>query len=63
MYDHFWKVRMNPLRRRLIENPPEPRYPWANTSPEERQAWLDAHCHQPRLVPPTKEGDEEKWLS
>ena len=42
---------MNPLRRYLAANPPEPRYPWGNVSPEERQAWLDAHYQPPRLAP------------
>ena len=50
-YEHFWRVRMNPLRRYLAAHPPEPRYPWGDLSPEERQAWLDAHYHPPRLAP------------
>ena len=50
-YEHFWMVRMNPLRLYLAANAPEPRYPWGNVSPEERQAWLDAHYQPPRLIP------------
>jgi hypothetical protein len=49
--EHFWMVRMNPLRRYLAAHRPQPRYPWYDTSPEERLAWLEAHCHPPRLAP------------
>ena len=48
-YEHFWRVRMNPLRRYLAANPPDPRYPWYDTVSAERQAWLDAHYYPPRL--------------
>jgi hypothetical protein len=49
--EHFWMVRMNPLRRYLATHRPAPRYPWYDTHEEERGAWLEAHCHPPRLVP------------
>ena len=49
--EHFWRVRMNPLRRYLAAHPPEPCYPWNVTSPAERQAWLEAHTPLPRVVP------------
>lgn len=49
--EHFWMVRMNPLRRYLATHRPPPRYPWHNTNAKERLAWLEAHCHPPRLVP------------
>ena len=52
---HFWQVRMEPLRRYLKANPPEPRYPWANYTSEERQRWLEAHYHPPRLSPGSSE--------
>jgi len=35
---HFWQVRMEPLRRHLKANLPEPHYPWANFTSEERRA-------------------------
>ena len=49
--EHFWMVRMNPLRLCLAANPPESRYPWYDTASTERQAWLEAHYQPPRLVP------------
>jgi hypothetical protein len=50
-YEHFWQVRMAPLRRYLAMHPPDPVYPWYDTPPEKRRAWLEAHSHPPRLVP------------
>jgi hypothetical protein len=35
---HFWQVRMEPLRRYLKANPPQPRYPWHDLPEEEHQA-------------------------
>ena len=48
---HFWQVRMEPLRRYLKANPPEPCYPWSNCTPEERRMWMQTHDHPPRLLP------------
>ena len=58
---HYWQVRMEPLRRYLRAHPLPPRYPWYDTSEEERQAWLDAHYHPPRLAPST-EGEKDYAL-
>ena len=49
--EHFWMVRMNPLRRYLAIHRPQPHYPWYDTPPSERLAWLEAHCHPPRVAP------------
>jgi hypothetical protein len=49
--EHFWMVRMNPLRRYLAKHRPELRYPWYDAPEEERRAWLEAHCHPPRVAP------------
>lgn len=49
--EHFWMVRVNPLRRYLAANPPQPRFPWYDMHPEERRAWVEAHFHPPRLAP------------
>ena len=49
--EHFWQVRMNPLRRYLATHPPEPSYPWYDTPETERRAWLKAHYQLPRLAP------------
>ena len=54
--EHFWRVRMNPLRRYLAAHPLEPCYPWNGASPAERQAWLEAHTHLPRVVPSQSNG-------
>lgn len=51
---HFWMIRMEPLRRFLATNPPEPHHPWYDTPQEECQAWLENHCHPPRIVPSEK---------
>jgi len=50
---HYWQVRMNPLRRYLRAQPPPSRYPWYDTSEEERRAWLAAHYCPPRLASST----------
>jgi hypothetical protein len=49
--EHFWMVRVNPLRRYLATHRLEPRYPWFETPPEERRTWLEAHGHPPRVAP------------
>jgi len=54
--EHFWQVRMNPLRRYLAAHPPQPRYPWNGDSPEEQKVWLEAHTHLPRVVPSRSNG-------
>jgi hypothetical protein len=53
---HFWRVRMEPLRRYLAANPATPSYPWFDTADEERQAWLAAHYRPPRLAPTASPG-------
>ena len=59
---HFWQVRMAPLRRYTAAHSPPPRYPWFQATEEERQAWLDAHCHLPRVTPTKREGETEHAL-
>jgi hypothetical protein len=49
--EHFWQVRMAPLRRYLATHSLEGRYPWYDTPAEERHAWLEAHSHPARAVP------------
>jgi hypothetical protein len=49
---------MEPLRRYLKANPPQPSHPWHGTPEEERLAWLEAHYHPPRLVPATESKGE-----
>lgn len=50
-YEHFWMVRMNPLRHYLTTHRRQPHYPWYDTPPSKRLAWLEAHCHPPRVAP------------
>ena len=53
---HYWLVRMNPLRRYLAAHPPQSQYPWNGESPEEQRAWLEAHTHPLRVVPSRSNG-------
>jgi hypothetical protein len=60
---HFWQVRTAPLRRYLAANPLQQScYPWYETTEEDRQAWLDAHCHLPRVTPSTTQGGTQHAL-
>jgi hypothetical protein len=68
-YRHYWLVRMEPLRRYVAAHPPQPSYPWYDTPPAERQAWLEEHYHPPRLcstapkaVTPSNKGDHPHAL-
>ena len=54
-YLHYWMVRAEPLRRWLAAHPPPPRYPWYDTPPDERRAWLEAHARPPDLAPSNQE--------
>ena len=47
---HYWWVRLNPLRRCLATRSQTLCYPWHDTPVPERQAWLEAHGHPPRLA-------------
>jgi hypothetical protein len=60
-YHHYWMVRMEPMRRYVAAHPPQPSYPWYDTPPAERQAWLEEHYHPPRLAP-SSEGDHPHAL-
>jgi hypothetical protein len=56
--EHFWQVRMNPLRRYLAAHPPQPCYPWNGASLPEQQAWLEAHTHPPHVVASQSNGGD-----
>jgi hypothetical protein len=43
---HYWRVRLNAMRRRLAARPPH--YPWYGQPLAERLAWLAAHSQPPR---------------
>ena len=61
-YEHFWMVRMNPLRRNLAANPPQPRFPWYDTPQKSaapgwkpiaiHRAWRRLHRRQQLPHPP-----------
>jgi hypothetical protein len=55
-YHHYWMVRMEPMRRYVAAHPPQPSYPWYDTPPAERQAWLEEHYHPPRPAPSNEGG-------
>ena len=60
---HFWQVRTAPLRLYLASNPSQRScYPWYDATEEDRQAWLEAHCHLPRVTPTESEGETEHAL-
>jgi hypothetical protein len=48
---HYWWVRLNPLRRYLAAHPPPSTYAWCDTTPAQRQAWIEDPCHPPRCLP------------